>query len=838
MAVEGRLLIFSAIPHPDESFVGYLLRLTERNHYETLSWILQFAEIKQYVRSKFALASIGSLNLSPLKKLIGIKESKLKTLLYPPVKSGGKLHDYSIFGNRIPPYIIRLRYPKVCPLCLRESAYLRKIWELAAITVCPVHKSMLLDECPSCNERITWSRSRVSKCKCKFDWREYESPVLGDEELEVARQVYKLCNLLSDSRANYDRPRIDCPLNKLDLDQSLSSLFFIAGQFNGLMDIRGKRVATSLRNLEIHRLLCKAYDVFQNWPNNFFSFLDWKRANNPDTRHVRGLRRDFGQYKSALYVQLSSSCYNFLREAFEEYIAVYWDGGYITTLSRLSETARLKKRYLTKIEVKRMLNITPKSVDGLIAAGRLNIAKQNGSAPNIVLIESTSAQQLQEKLKDAFNFKQTGVRLGLHRTPVLELVESGLLNPLRGPTVDGCSDWKFSQEEVDNLLESLEAKVQRANPHNKRGTLDLGSTLMKVRRVGGSCGTLAQAILQRVIVPCDKSGKPGLSGFLFTAEQIANYVLDELRLQVGEVHSIRDVAMTLKVSEMTAYFFVKTGILKASTYSRIKSPGLLITEEEVNNFVSNYYVLTGSNAQELGTHTTYIASLLADKGIKPVSARDVDGGPLRVYKRSDIAQINLPNLISSARPKNFKRRINPGIFSLSEVGKFLGVKSRTARKLVENGFIKPYVRRAFDMKGEDKYYVPYKLMEKCKHIGIMYTSLLSTQVAAKVIGISRLTLLHYVKSGRLSPIFDEDGSNNYYFLKDDIKALGKLRKTTIQTGEAAKVLCISRAVLFEWTVKGIITPISGPRVDGSVKNLYLKKDVDKLRKNCSKIRKP
>jgi hypothetical protein len=43
-----------------------------------------------------------------------------------------------------------------CPLCLREDRvpYLRLTWRLAFVTVCPVHRILLMDRCPSCNEPV------------------------------------------------------------------------------------------------------------------------------------------------------------------------------------------------------------------------------------------------------------------------------------------------------------------------------------------------------------------------------------------------------------------------------------------------------------------------------------------------------------------------------------------------------------------------------------------------------------------------------------------------------------------------------------------------------------
>jgi hypothetical protein len=347
----------------------------------------------------------------------------------------------------------------------------------------------------------------VTKCKCDFDWREYQSPIVEDNELQVAKHVYKLCALPANSESDRASTKTNCPLFDLTLDQYISSLFFIAGQFNGLMDTRGKRLATSLRNSEIHNLICKANNVFQDWPNNFFSFLDWKREKSPDLRHARGLMRDFGQYKSALYVQLSHKCYDFLRDAFEEYIAAHWRGGHTTTLSRLNDNARQKRRFLTVVETKQMLRVTAQSVHKLVAAGRLQAADKSGLPKSVLLIEAESARQFQQKLEGSLSLHQTQRRLGTYAQRVMELIESGFLNPLRGPTVDRCHNWQFSNEEVTEFLDRLENAAARPRSFRKGVTLDFA--LRRLRPVGAHCGALARQYLMERFLFARKKGSQG-----------------------------------------------------------------------------------------------------------------------------------------------------------------------------------------------------------------------------------------------------------------------------------------------------------------------------------------
>src|SRR5215210_4650818 len=195
MTGKARKLLFSGEPLPDESFVGYLLRLVELNDFDSLSWALQIAEILDRAHY-YGFVFDSSLNLAPLISLTGVEEVKLRGMLYhTAVVKRRKMGDYLVFGRAVPQYAIRPERSKLCPGCLRESPYARRIWDLIPITVCPIHKCLLLDECPTCKARITWLRTRISHCKCGADWSEYDPPAVGEPELEVTKQIYRLCKL-------------------------------------------------------------------------------------------------------------------------------------------------------------------------------------------------------------------------------------------------------------------------------------------------------------------------------------------------------------------------------------------------------------------------------------------------------------------------------------------------------------------------------------------------------------------------------------------------------------------------------------------------------------------
>jgi hypothetical protein len=521
---KNRLLLFSSDSHADESFIGYLLRLTELNRFETLSWILQLAQIKSYVRSNLSFAFDSNLQLTMLSKLCGVDKRRLTALLYrSSTRPKRSIGDYLIFDSAVPQYMLRLLYPKICPACLNETGYIHRVWELAPVTTCPVHKCMLLDECPNCMKRISWARRGISSCRCEFDWREHQTPTVGVAELEVANRLYLLCNLptCAVQRGNSENTS---PLNNLNLKNFLSALFFVASQYAGVIDTKGKHLAPSMRNADLHVLLCKGWKVFENWPCSYFDFLSWRRTQVADSTSGRGLQRDFAEYKSALYKQLATPELDFMRTAFEEYLVTHWDGGYTAHVKRLNGMAHCDGKYVSRRKAKDLLRMGVQSIDKLIAIGKLKAIVKRQDRTRSILIERASLLDFKRELDQSLYLKQVQGLLGLSHKRVLELGTCGLLNPLRGPTVDECSDWRFSEKEVKDLLDKIKITIRSYVSAETGATVSFLMAFRKLRRAHISMGQFIQDIFSGEVYPCAVSSKLGLDAFQFSKRLIAEYV--------------------------------------------------------------------------------------------------------------------------------------------------------------------------------------------------------------------------------------------------------------------------------------------------------------------------
>jgi hypothetical protein len=832
MSVKDRLLLFSTVPQPDESFLGYLLRLTQLNCYESPSWIMQMAGLATTVGSTSFVFN-NSQGLEPLARLTGVNKDKLTELIYQtadPIRR--KMGNYLLFGSAITQYLIRPDRPKICPSCIRESGYTRRMWEIIPVTTCLIHKCLLLDECPNCQARISWNRENLSQCRCKFDWSEYQPLTVEEDELLVTKQIYWLCNFIPAENRIIDRLSSPNPLYNLDLKHFLSALIFVASQYGGFIDTKGKFLVSVKSNAEIHMLLCKAFSAFENWPKNFFSFLDWRRAQRPKKKFAHGLRREFSEYKSVLYRQLSSTNLDFMRKAFEDYLAVQWKGGYLNQMRRLAASARRKAKYCSMTEAKKMLQTS--YIYELIEAGKLNAIVEQQRKRKLVLIERASLNDLKLALERALGLMQLCKLLALSSPRVRELVKAGLITPLRGPTIDGLTTWKFHNNEARKWLDVFKDKTIVCTKTQAHKKLTFKEVLVKLDSYGVALSKLMQAVLSGEISPSGMNRQRGLMKFLFSDEQITDFLRGASQLQGEEAYSVAAVAKLLKTSKRIVFLLIRSNFIHAKKISHLSSAGLTITKTQMERFYSEF-LLAKDIASQLNTNPRYICELLIAHGIYPVLTRKSNKYAVTIFKRSELDDINLDSLVALAKseariilPSPLKTR-GPDVLNEIQAADTLGITVDMVEKLVERGVLKQHRYQCPNKGSGEKYLFSANTIEKCKRRATSCKSVVSFLAAAKMLGSGPDTFYRrYVRTGRLQAVMTGNQRSEYYFSLGDVETVVRLKEQTITASEAAAICKVNISCINKLTVDGELNPISGPNVDGFGHNLYLQPDVERL----------
>lgn len=383
-------MLISGRPRSDESFLGYVLRLTELNGYESISWIFQAANLnyeKSCAGKVFAFNPPNS--LARLAEIAGINPAELFRLTYRRVTKPQGVHSYNFFGQAIPQYALRLSKPKVCPDCLSEYPYCRRVWELSAVTACLKHQCLLIDECPNCGKHLPWPRNKVLVCTCKYDWRCSPRTAVSEQQLKLTRQIYRLCALPSDASKSNSFPE---SVSGLTLDALLLVLFFIAGQSKGVSSTTNSHLVSAGGNQSFHDVLNIAYSVFENWPSNYFEFLNRRRAHEKNVRRTyqriaSSFYREFGSFYSGLYKVLSGNQFDFMRSAFIDYSNQVRMLEYLPSSVSNEETGDpLKSQYISKSDVRRLLGVDNRWINHRIEMSKLKTITRSKGKKRLIFI--------------------------------------------------------------------------------------------------------------------------------------------------------------------------------------------------------------------------------------------------------------------------------------------------------------------------------------------------------------------------------------------------------------------------------------------------------------------
>jgi hypothetical protein len=238
--------------------MGYILRLTEANGYPTTAYILSSMG-RQWYQS-----TVGRLDARHLVPLAGLGASDVDRLTHQP--SERPIAYVRVYGHDLPSYEVNLRRPKVCPLCLAEGRPCEAFWDLAQASACPIHRVMLATDCPGCSRPISWSRAKVSQCKCGANLSTapvQPAPAVLCELMAVMRhQVYRDANL-----APY--PEALGHLQHLNLRRLCKLIWVLSGVIHQL---NGGRRAPKAR-CHYKALLEDVATALENWPQGFRTFL-------------------------------------------------------------------------------------------------------------------------------------------------------------------------------------------------------------------------------------------------------------------------------------------------------------------------------------------------------------------------------------------------------------------------------------------------------------------------------------------------------------------------------------------------------------------------------------
>jgi hypothetical protein len=620
---------------------------------------------------------------------------------------------------------------------------------------------------------------------------------------------------------------MDNPLRSLDLFHLFAALLLVAGQYEGFIDTVGKSWDSRRRDVDPHPSISKAATVFDNWPNNYWQFLEWLRSQQRRSGYRSGVVKDFGQFYITLYQRLVSTQFDFMRTAFNEYLCEKWDGGYLSAhIARAAGIASDQRKYVSRSEAADVLEIDANWVNRLIETGKLKIVTRDlDQNRKLVLVERESVQKLRDEFNNFLTTKHIAARLGVGLKIVSDLIEHKCLQPARGPTIDGYAFWRFSKTALAEFEAQLKQRVV-ASRGVKTRIISFHHALKPAQKVGYGVGTFVRAILDGEISPCSPPSRRVLADLKFLRHQVAQLVRRTERIQNGDAVYVTEAAKILKVKPCVVRFLCAAEIIsapKAKGYSQ----GWLIPRKAIDEFSSNY-VRAAEIARGLNTMSELVIEVLAAEGINPISGLRGDKHPQHFLRKADLIGVDLASLVVKGKMKRIHCTPD-NRFTSTQVAELMGCDCGTVEKLVKNGVLEPSVsRKAEKDVRSDSLFSGHGIKRYLRLFGNR-SDLVSAPAAAKMLN-EKLICFHkrWVKS-RLQPIEVDDGNSRfYYFLDTDVPELIQLKESTVSGPEAARLLHITQQHLAKLTGRGVLTPVSGPKIDGCGRNRYLRKHLENL----------
>jgi TniQ protein len=458
-------LLMRPKPEKGESFIGYLVRLTELNGYDTPSWILSLANIDYMeLQWNFSFVFGKSKGLEKFAQITNNTLEDLNGLVYFPANSSQgntNEHEYDFYGASLNRSIIRPHQPKICPKCLVEFGYCFRVWDCSLVTACPFHECLLLDSCPKCRRRIRCISKSLSVCPCGCDWREIYPQFLSAGELAVSRRVYQLCGLLpkasEEAREN--------PLHHLDLRDFVVALTFIAGQFRKMAWATGRpSKSIKLPNKDLHELYARAYSVFENWPHNFHQFLSKQsngqvRLNPHDGKLGTVLKKEFGSLYEHLFQDLDEPEFDFMRESFAEFLTARLKSQCEGPLGELPAPLSVTDECISIAKARRLLRISHSAMSDLIASGEVGFVIRNHGTTLECVLRLSDVQNLKCKFEESMTCRDLAKELGTDCGTICELARKGLIKPCARRSTEAFNTLRFGRDAAEQFLQSSRANV-------------------------------------------------------------------------------------------------------------------------------------------------------------------------------------------------------------------------------------------------------------------------------------------------------------------------------------------------------------------------------------------
>jgi hypothetical protein len=380
-----------------------------------------------------------------------------------------------------------------------------------------------------------------------------------------------------------------------------------------------------------------AGEIVNNWPSGFHAFLARQSgAHSTADGRMTGV---FGGFYRALYKGLQDPEFDWVRRAFEDFIAENWTGAIGRRNRRMPDAVLGRLAWLPATEAASQLGVSSRRLEHLIQSGQVAASRRkSASGREFVMVRREDVQALSGDVASDLTLAQAASLLGIKRQRLgrwlPSLCPAAIKLSLQG------TPWVIPRDWLESWVGRVSAQPQvHVVPP---GAVSLDSLLRY-----GPLDDQAMAELLNDIA----ADRIQLFGRLDRCRGIAGLLVDRQQV-INACHrsdhdglSVPLAAERLGVKQEVAYALIRAGLLVAEQRCHGRRSAAAVSDASIDLFNATYVFAT-ELARSLGRSPRAVVQALAEDKVEPVAGPSLGNCRQVVYARSDVAAVPWSRLLS------------------------------------------------------------------------------------------------------------------------------------------------------------------------------------------------
>jgi hypothetical protein len=521
---------------------------------------------------------------------------------YRHVKGTG-LAQRTFCGQTVRADQLNYRRPRLCPHCLRERLVWWAIWDLALVAACPLHRCLLINQCPACGKKLAWTRPAVERCRCGMDLRTVTAKAADSDLVAMNTLIYCAAGFSPGAAAELELDDFRFPpeLARLILGPLLRLIRFV-----GLVGDKD-RLRSKQRPFHRTDLITAiqadqaAIPILRDWPRSLREILKRMLPEKVKITATPKLADIFGNFYRHLFCVLPRNEFGFFHEAFETFVLEDWKGLIRGQHRRLSVSTRKKSPWMTVNQAEKKARIHSKRIEDLVCQRKIEgmfFNVRRGGGRRECWVKRASLDQW-IKARDAelapyMSRPEAQRALGLKNITVQRVAEAGLIRYVQGPERNFPYGFHFLREDILKIRNAFEKYPVPVREYSKPGELIALRHALK-NYLGRDFGLPAviRAVLDGALAPDAYTSRfPGITGYLFRSDRLRRYrPVRGIQTPPEGFLSYKEAASVLGVQSLVIRGLVARGIFSAPAGYQ-SGLSKLVPVADVQRFAERYVPAT------------------------------------------------------------------------------------------------------------------------------------------------------------------------------------------------------------------------------------------------------